>query len=90
MAHVMRESIINALHETLTEVQAYTLGDASTDVNSEELLHALADTVGEVEAETLYKTLNDIKAEKLVDGLNDRLAKDKSRNYRRHTAGCCS
>ena len=86
----MREAIIDALHETLTEVQADTLGDLSTDVNSEELLHALADTVGEVEAKTLYKTLNDIKAEKLVDGLNDRLAKDKSRNYRRHTAGCWS
>ena len=86
----MREAIIDALHKTLTEVQADTLGDASTDVNSEELLHALADTVGEVEAETLYKTLNDIKAEKLVDGLNERLAKDKSRNYRRHTAGCWS
>ena len=83
----MRDSIIDALHQTLTEVQADTLGDASTDVNSEELLHALADTVGEVEAETLYKTVNDIKAEKLVDALDDRLAKEKSRNYRRHTAG---
>ena len=78
------------MHETLTEVQADTLADASTDVNSEELLHALADTVGEVEAETLYKTLNDIKAEKQVDALDDRLAKHKSRNYRRRTAGCWS
>ena len=86
----MRESIIDALHVTLREVQADTIGDASTNVNSEELLHALADTVGEVEAETVYKTLNDIKAEKLVDALDDRLAKDKSRNYRRQTAGCWS
>ena len=86
----MREAIIDALHETLTEVKADTLGDASTDVNSEELLHTLGDTVGEVEAETLYKALNDIKAEKMVDGLDYRLAKDKSRNYRRHTAGCWS
>lgn len=69
-------------------MQADRLGDASTDVNREELLHALADTVGEVEAETLYKTLNDIKAEKLVEALDDRLAKDKSRNSSRHTAGC--
>ena len=74
--------------ETLTKVQADTLGDASTDGNREELLHALADTVGKVEAETLYKTLNDIKAEKLVDALADRLAKEKRRNCRRHTAGC--
>ena len=84
----MREAIIDALPETLTEVQADTLGDASTGVNREELLYALAETVGEVEAETLYETLNDIKAEKLVDALDDRLAKDKSRNCRRHTAGC--
>ena len=84
----MRKSLIDALAETLTEVEADTLGDASTDVNPEGLLHALADTVGEVEAETLYKTLNDIKAEKLVDALDDRIAKDKSRNSRRHTAGC--
>ena len=84
----MREAIIDALPETLTEVQSDTLGDASTDVNREELLHALADTVAEVEAETLYKTLNDIKAEKLVEALDDRLAKDKRRNSSRDTAGC--
>lgn len=49
----MRESIIDALPETLTKVQADTLGDASTDGNREELLHALANTVEKVEAETL-------------------------------------
>ena len=84
----MREAIIDALHETLTEVQADTLGDASTDVNSEELLHALADTVGEVEAKTLYKTLNDIKAETLVEALTHMLTKDAIRNSRRHSLRC--
>ena len=80
----MREALIDALAETLTEVQADTLGDAST----EGLLYALEDTIGEVEAETIYKTLKHIKAVKLVDALHDRLGKDKSGNSRRHTAGC--
>ena len=80
----MREALIDALAETLTEVQADTLGDAST----EGLLYALEDTIGKVEAETIYKTLKHIKAVKLVDALHDRLGKDKSGNSRRHTAGC--
>ena len=55
---------------------------------TEALIDALADTVPAVKAKTLYESLSDIKVETLVEALNHTLAKDESRNTRRHTAQC--
>ena len=55
---------------------------------TEALINALAELVAAVKAKTLYESLNDIKAKTLVEALNHTLAKDDSRNTRRHTAQC--
>lgn len=44
----MTEALIDAVADTLAEV------------NAEALLHGLRDTVGEADTETLYKTLSNI------------------------------
>ena len=74
--------------DTLLEVEHKTLSIKLGDVMTETLIDSLADTVAAVKAKTLYESLNDIKAETLVEELNYTLAKDESRNTRRHTAQC--
>ena len=55
---------------------------------TEALIDALADAVAAVKAKTLYESLNDINADTLLKALNHTLAKEESRNTRRHTAQC--
>ena len=74
--------------DTLLEVEPKALSIKLGDVMTEALIDALADTVAAVKAKTLYESLNNIKAETLVEELNYTLAKDESRNTRRHTAQC--
>ena len=61
-----------------------TLGDVMTQA----LIDVLANTVASVKAKTLYESLNDIMAVTFVEALKHTLAKDESRNIRRHTAQC--
>ena len=74
--------------DTLLEVEPKTLSIKLGDVMTEALIDALADTVPAVKAKTLNESLSDIKTETLVEALNHTLAKDESRNTRRHTAQC--
>lgn len=67
------EALVNALTDTLAELEGETLRKTLLKKKAEPLVDALVDKVAEEEAKTLSDTFAEVEAQPLVDALADTL-----------------
>ena len=73
------KALVNAMHQSLTEVEAKKQGAMPRDVESAGLADMLADNLAEVKGGNVVMTLNEVKGEALVHTQIDTLPQEETK-----------